>query len=322
MNSFKTYKKYVRYLPLVILALAITTPIHAQDASLCDAIEVGDFCSQTQGGWSSSCDGDNVGCLRDSGFPTVYGGGSLVVGGDHTISLSSSSAVESYLTDGGSASVLTQDHVDPLSTESGILGSQITALRLNVDFSAAGLFDQAIPLALGDLTIVGGPFAGETVSSFLALAEQVLGGDTSDLADFGADLSDVVATATAINENFVDCRDDGGFLEHGDRDEDGIADACDNCPDDANEDQADADQDGIGDVCDSEAPPTPTLPTGEPGEPPPDLPTREAPTVGGCTLVANQAGGLQGSVLAPILLLGLASLLWLRYRPLRARVRR
>ena len=29
-----------------------------------------------------------------------------------------------------------------------------------------------------------------------------------------------------------------------------LANACDNCPDDVNADQADADMDGIGDLCD------------------------------------------------------------------------
>ena len=34
------------------------------------------------------------------------------------------------------------------------------------------------------------------------------------------------------------------------RDTDGLGDACDNCPDDANPDQEDADDDGVGDACD------------------------------------------------------------------------
>jgi uncharacterized repeat protein (TIGR01451 family) len=41
-------------------------------------------------------------------------------------------------------------------------------------------------------------------------------------------------------------------VQPGDDDNDGIAGAVDNCPDDANADQADADEDGIGDVCDED----------------------------------------------------------------------
>jgi len=46
--------------------------------------------------------------------------------------------------------------------------------------------------------------------------------------------------------------DAGGACDPGGRDGDGdgVADACDNCPDDPNADQADGDRDGIGDVCD------------------------------------------------------------------------
>ena len=42
--------------------------------------------------------------------------------------------------------------------------------------------------------------------------------------------------------------DYGGFS---DKDSDGVADGCDNCPDDPNHDQMDSDGDGWGDVCDS-----------------------------------------------------------------------
>jgi hypothetical protein len=51
--------------------------------------------------------------------------------------------------------------------------------------------------------------------------------------------------------------DPGGIPE--DADGDGIVDGLDNCPADANADQADADQDGIGDACEATTPtPTPT----------------------------------------------------------------
>ena len=45
------------------------------------------------------------------------------------------------------------------------------------------------------------------------------------------------------------CPDDAND-DQADADQDAIGDACDNCPDDYNPDQNDTDNDGIGDVCD------------------------------------------------------------------------
>ena len=50
------------------------------------------------------------------------------------------------------------------------------------------------------------------------------------------------------NDCIPDACDYGGVA---DKDGDGIADKCDNCPDDPNEDQLDSDGDGWGDVCDT-----------------------------------------------------------------------
>ncbi|MFN3197122.1 MAG: thrombospondin type 3 repeat-containing protein [Bradymonadia bacterium] len=49
--------------------------------------------------------------------------------------------------------------------------------------------------------------------------------------------------------------DAGGVSIEGDRDEDGVLDEEDNCPDDPNADQADEDDDNIGDACDTPEPP-------------------------------------------------------------------
>jgi hypothetical protein len=53
--------------------------------------------------------------------------------------------------------------------------------------------------------------------------------------------------------NDDNCPDDAND-DQADSDQDGIGDACDNCPDDYNPDQHDTDNDGIGDVCDAGPP--------------------------------------------------------------------
>jgi hypothetical protein len=78
---------------------------------------------------------------------------------------------------------------------------------------------------------------------------QVWGGATfvgvQDPAGFDALVIDV-----EDNLNNAFCMDDFYFEAELDSDGDGIADGEDNCPDDANADQADSDFDGAGDVCD------------------------------------------------------------------------
>jgi hypothetical protein len=168
------------------------------------------YCTQTQGDWGSECSGGNVGCLRDSNWDTVIGG-SLVVGGTYTITFTSSSAVETYVPAAGTAASLAGNHVDPSSTESGILGGQVTALKLNVLFSDAGIGMICPDCILRDLEIAYGPFAGWTVGDFLALAEDVLGGNLANLPP-GTTISDVNEAASLINQNFLDCTENNGFL--------------------------------------------------------------------------------------------------------------
>ncbi len=50
-------------------------------------IDVGDFCTRTQGGWGASCNGGNAGCILQNNFATVFPTG-LTVGGGFTIHFS------------------------------------------------------------------------------------------------------------------------------------------------------------------------------------------------------------------------------------------
>jgi hypothetical protein len=125
-----------------------------------------------------------------------------------TATWTSSAAVEDYLPDGSTPGVLDQDYVDPDETSAGVLAAQILGLRLNVEYSCAGIFTLGFPTAgdcLGDALVPdncsNGMFDGLTVYEFLALADSVVAG----LNVPGVTPSDVNYTATCLNESGSEC---------------------------------------------------------------------------------------------------------------------
>jgi hypothetical protein len=93
-------------------------------------------------------------------------------------------------------------------TTAGVFAGQVLALQISVAFSNAGVTRSG----LADLKLQSGPLAGKTVGEVLALANQVIGGNTAALPS-GLTVSDLNAIVSQINENFVDGTTDNGFLK-------------------------------------------------------------------------------------------------------------
>jgi hypothetical protein len=154
------------------------------------------FCTATQGGWGQDANGNNIGSLRDTYFSTVFPSG-LVVGGAKTITLTSAAAVNAYLPAGGTPKKLTKNHSNPTKTESGVFGGQVTALKLNVAFSNAGVGGWQPSLSSAVVTVGPSAIVGMTVTQVLALAESVLGGGS---LPSGVSISDLNSVVSRINE--------------------------------------------------------------------------------------------------------------------------
>jgi hypothetical protein len=179
-----------------------------------------DFCTYTMGGWGSGCPDSQAddwmstqpGCMRDHYFDSVFTDG-VVVGdmGGFYIKFTTAYAVEQFLPAGETPGVLTATAINPTSTSAGVLAGQILALRLNREFSCAGVFYDIGLLegiaCYGSYIIEDtcGVFAGMTVDEFLTLADQVVGGNVGLLEPYGATLSDLNYTATCLNELFDNC---------------------------------------------------------------------------------------------------------------------
>lgn len=165
----------------------------------------GDFRTQTQGGWGSNPNGNNPGAYLQSNFGTAFPNG-LVVGCNNTITLTSAQAVARCLPEGGPPRALTQNFIDPTNTGS-VLSGQVIALGVSL-----GL-DDAIPsysssvIALRDLQVASGPFAGFTVGDLYDLANEVLGGCNTTVS--ASQLNNAISS---INQNFVDGNSAGSFL--------------------------------------------------------------------------------------------------------------
>ena len=157
--------------------------------------------SFTQGGWGTKASGNNPGSIRDAHFNDVFPNGIVITGGPYTLTFTSSSAVKNFLPAGGTPKAMTSSKTDPNKGKDagGVLGGQVVAATLNVEFDAYGVFGQH-DYEYGELVYTDGPFQGMSINDFLVIARTALtGGSTS-----GYSYSQINDAATKINENFVD----------------------------------------------------------------------------------------------------------------------
>ena len=167
----------------------------------------GQFKTFTIGGWGTVCNGGNPGCYRDANFEAAFPDGITIGCGENTLTFTSSQAVEDFLPSGGTPALLSGVIVDPAGSINNTLASQVLAVALAVGFDAYDADFASSTTGFGSLPILSGAHAGMTVADFLAYANQVIGGCVE------GDLSDLNATATAINEDFDNGTVDQGYLE-------------------------------------------------------------------------------------------------------------
>jgi hypothetical protein len=179
-----------------ILAASIAIAVGALEPARADTFTVGNFTTYGPAEWQSNSTATN---LLLSDFSNVYnaggGDGSLGVGIGNSISFTASDGLSNYLPGVGTAGALIQNYEDPTATSSGAYGGEVVALRLNVDFSAAGFLPGTSGLPFGNLYLTGFDTTlpnlnGMTVSQFLTLNETLLGGGSGIYGILDIDLLD------------------------------------------------------------------------------------------------------------------------------------
>ena len=170
----------------------------------------GQFRTQTQGAWGAEPEGTNPGTYLHGNFAAAFPQG-LTVGCSNrgfSVMYASAADVTEFLPAGGTAAILTDSYINPLSKSiKNVLVGHITALALSVGFDQ---YDPNFgPAAgnLGDLIIASGPFTGKTVNEFLLLANEVLGGCSAEFTP-----AQISETAALINQNYDSGTVDNAFL--------------------------------------------------------------------------------------------------------------
>jgi hypothetical protein len=181
----------------------------------------GEFISYGQVGFSNA---PAAGTLSDH-FSDVYSGPpapfELIVGGTTTgsfqINFDSAGGVQGYFPSAGLPGALTASMLDPQQSASGVYGGDVVALALDIDFDNAGFLGRTSTTPFADLVLTGltgsvsdlngilteltgavSDFNGMSVSSFLALSEQALGGGATAYSYRDLDnLTGLITTAFA-----------------------------------------------------------------------------------------------------------------------------
>jgi len=167
--------------------------------------DCGQLRTQTPGGWGVKPEGNNPGSYLYAHFDAAFPAG-LTIGSTYTLRLDEEENVTAFLPSGGQAKKLTQNYVNPTDLKNTLAG-HLVALTLSVTFDHLDPAFGAAGTQLGNMIIGSGTFKGWTVSAFLAEANKVFGGAASSYT-----VQQVLETASAINENYVDGKGDKGYL--------------------------------------------------------------------------------------------------------------
>jgi len=173
---------------------------------------IGEFRTQTPGGWGAPPEGNNPAAYLLANFESCFG--DLVVGCDsqYTITMTSAGAIEAFLPTGGKPGSLKNDYVDPTKkTEAGTLAGHVIALALSVGFDICDDNFSTSETGLASLEVADEDSLcyGMTVQEVLDEAKKVLG--DCDSGSFTP--TQIYECVSAINENFVDGKTDNGFLK-------------------------------------------------------------------------------------------------------------
>jgi hypothetical protein len=164
----------------------------------------GDLLTFDQFGWSA-LDYPASTWLQDN-FYEVYQGQAeeMILGGEPSgnyLLFDNGEAVLQFLPQSGPPAPLDQSYFDDTTSSAGEFGGDIVALKLNIDFSDAGILLGNPKIAFGDLTLCSlgtlSALDGYTVRRFLGLANTLLAGGSGPY-----DIGTIDSLTQVLNDTF------------------------------------------------------------------------------------------------------------------------
>ena len=148
--------------------------------------QIGDVITYSQLDWGATPNGTNPASLLVANFNSVYPGGfevGLPGSSGSSMIIGDAASMLIYLPASGPPGALTNDLVNPSSSPSGLFGGFVVALKLNIDFSDAGLTLGNLGIPFGDLILTNfdttlPALNGLTLRAVLDVVNTALGGGT------------------------------------------------------------------------------------------------------------------------------------------------
>ncbi|MGC1647791.1 MAG: PEP-CTERM sorting domain-containing protein [Candidatus Sulfotelmatobacter sp.] len=204
--------------PILTLSLMVLgLSLFFVSAARADTWSAGAFTTYDQTEWGDSA--GSAGMLLQADYGSVYSStGDLfhigIVSPGFFLEFTSAFHLDDFLPANGTPGSLNTNLANPTTTSAGIFAGEVAGLKLNVDFSAAGLLPGTSGLHFGDLVLAGMTGAdsglnGLTVSQFLSLTEQALGG-----ADTGFTFLDLDIQLAELNNAFDDGQPESFAQDH------------------------------------------------------------------------------------------------------------
>jgi hypothetical protein len=177
-------------------------------ASSTPTTDCGQLRTQTPGGWGSTPRGNNPGRYLHSNFADAFPVG-LTIGcaGGGSVTVTSAQAITNLLPTGGKAATLNAELNNPTGVKNVLVGHLI-ALSLSSGFDFNDPDFGSSTTRLSEMIIGSGVFSGMTVGAFIEIANNVIGGCSDAYS-----IQDVLSTASAINESYVDGTRSSSFLK-------------------------------------------------------------------------------------------------------------